>query len=82
MPARRKACSNCGGIAVRLCPFCKIDVRDDSGKVVTSKPGSGCRACLGKGVFVCPVCDGNGFELVDEIEVPQREVPKVEDTAK
>lgn len=66
----KKECSNCEGTAIKLCPWCKIDTKDETGKVISSRPGSGCRACMGKGVFVCPICDGKGYLSQDEIEIP------------
>lgn len=80
MAEKRKACSNCEGTSVRLCPFCCINVRDDNGRVISHQAGPGCRACWGKGIFVCPVCDGKGFEIIDEIEIPV--LPAQENTAK
>ena len=68
---KRLECPNCGGTAVKLCPWCKLDTKDEKGNVISSRPGSGCRACLGKGVFVCSVCDGRGYLSQDEIEISE-----------
>ena len=67
---KRTICPTCDGFAVRLCPWCKIDVKDDKGNVIRSKPGQGCRACLGAGIFTCTQCEGKGFLPQDEIEIP------------
>lgn len=79
---KTKACSNCGGIPERFCPFCKIDVRDRMGKVLYSKKGPGCRACYGRGVFICPECEGKGYTLIEEIEVPELTTPMVNQVPK
>lgn len=67
---RRTICPTCEGFAIRLCPWCKVDVKDEKGKVIQSKPGQGCRACLGASVFTCTQCDGKGYIPQDEIEIP------------
>ena len=66
----RKICPECGGFAIKLCPWCKIDIKDEKGKV-TSKPGPGCRACMGRSTFICTQCDGRGYLPQDEIEIPE-----------
>ena len=67
---RRTICPTCEGFAIRLCPWCKIDTKDDKGRVIKSNPGQGCRACLGRGIFTCAQCDGKGYLSQDEIEIP------------
>lgn len=68
---KRTICTACEGYAIRLCPWCKIDIKDDKGKVIQSKPGQGCRACLGAGIFTCTQCDGKGYLPQEEIEIPK-----------
>lgn len=67
---KRTLCSTCEGFGIRICPWCKIDTNDENGKVIKSKPGQGCRACLGAGVFTCTQCDGKGYLSQDDIEIP------------
>lgn len=66
---RRTICPTCDGFAIRLCPWCKVDTKDKKGKVIHSRPGQGCRACLGAGVFQCTQCDGKGYLAQEEIEI-------------
>lgn len=66
---KRTICPTCEGFAIRLCPWCKIDIKDDKGKVIQSKPGQGCRACVGRSLFTCTQCDGKGYLSQDEIEI-------------
>ena len=69
--SQRRICPTCEGFAVRLCPWCKVDITNDNGKVIKSKPGQGCRACLGAGIFTCTQCAGKGYLLEGEIEPPK-----------
>lgn len=69
----RKVCPECNGYAVKLCPWCKIDIKDEKGKVIGSKPGSGCRACEGKSIFSCTFCEGKGYLPQGEIELGAQE---------
>lgn len=68
---KRTLCPACEGFAIRLCPWCKVDVKDEKGKVIRSNPGPGCRACLGRSVFTCTQCEGKGVLEQDEIEIPE-----------
>ena len=65
----RRMCPTCEGFAIRLCPWCKVDSTDKKGKVIQSKPGPGCRACLGASIFKCTQCDGKGYLPQEEIEI-------------
>ena len=69
--SERKAtiCPNCKGYAILLCPWCKSEERDLKGKVTREKIGAGCKACVGRGVFICPQCEGRGVLAQDEYEV-------------
>lgn len=69
-PEKRNICPTCDGFAIRLCPWCKVDIKDEKGKIIKSNPGQGCRACLGAGIFTCTQCDGKGYLPQEEIEIP------------
>ena len=77
----RKTCPACNGFAIKPCPWCNIDIRDETGKVISSKPGPGCRACWGRSILTCTQCDGKGYLSQDEIEVPERD-PQEDDANK